>query len=41
MWTNDAGTLRFASYRYYKAFCAANRVAAPNGTHGFPSARVV
>lgn len=41
MWTNDAGTLRFSSYRYYKAFCAANRVAAPNGSHAFPSARVV
>lgn len=41
MWTNDAGTLRFASYRYYKAFCGENHVAAPNGTHAFPAARTV
>lgn len=41
MWTNDAATLRFGSYRFYKAFCSLNDIAAPNGSRGFPSARAV
>lgn len=36
---DDSGTLSFASYRYYKAFCVGNHIA-PADSDGMPVARV-
>lgn len=41
MWTNDVATLRFGSYRFYKAFCGLNDITAPNGSRSVPAARAI
>lgn len=37
--SDDWGTLQFASYRFYKAFCVANHIT-PSGTEPIPAANV-